>query len=103
MRRVLADIEARSTGHHDVRSAGAAGEVTGSSRPWHLGDTQPLDVVRTVANAIRRGGVLPDGAVTRDVADFEVMETEHRAGAHLSARLYRSADGLCAAGDSGMR
>ena len=85
LRRVFADIEARSTGHHDVRSAGAAGEVTGSSRPWHIGDTQPLDVVRTVSNAIRRGGVLTDrGTVALDVADFEVMETEHRAGAAVA-------------------
>jgi uncharacterized protein with von Willebrand factor type A (vWA) domain len=84
LRRVFADLEARSAGQHDMRSAGAAGEVTGSSRPWHLGDTQPLDVVRTVSNAIRRGGVLPGGAVTLDVADFEVMETEHRAGAAVA-------------------
>ena len=34
--------------------AGAAGELTGSSREWRFGDEQPLDVVRTVTNAVLR-------------------------------------------------
>ena len=41
-------------GGHDVRDAGAAGEVTGASREWRFGDEQPLDVVRTVRNAVLR-------------------------------------------------
>ena len=38
-----------------MRDAGAAGEPTGASRPWEFGDEQPLDVVRTVGNAVCGG------------------------------------------------
>ncbi|MFV0459639.1 MAG: hypothetical protein ACK5MT_12815 [Actinomycetales bacterium] len=87
LRRVFADLESSARGGHDVREAGAAGELTGASRPWQLGDTQPIDVVRTVSNAIRRhageqlvaGGA--SGQVRLSVDDFEVAETERRAGA----------------------
>ena len=37
-----------------MRDAGAAGEITGASREWRFGDEQPLDVVRTVRNAVLR-------------------------------------------------
>ena len=33
----------------------AAGELTGARREWRFGDEQPLDVVRTVRNAVLRG------------------------------------------------
>ena len=49
-------LESRGRGGHDVRDAGAAGEVTGASREWRFGDEQPLDVVRTVRNAVLRSG-----------------------------------------------
>ncbi|BCJ40156.1 hypothetical protein GCM10010168_30140 [Actinoplanes ianthinogenes] len=71
-------------GEHDMRDAGAAGDLIGSSRRWEFGDDQPLDVVRTIGNAVRRR------AASRDVAtlpvrlapeDFEVAETERRASA----------------------
>ena len=48
-------------GDHDIHDAGAAGELTGATRAWRFGDEQPLDVVRTVANAVRRGGLPPAG------------------------------------------
>ena len=35
---------------HDVHDAGAAGELTGTTREWRFGDEQPLDVVKTVSN-----------------------------------------------------
>ena len=56
LRRVFADLHAARRGGHDVHDAGQAGELTGSSRPWQFGDEQPLDVVRTLTNAVRRGG-----------------------------------------------
>ncbi len=46
LRRVFAMVESKGRGGHDVRDAGAAGEVTGASREWQFGDEQPLDVVR---------------------------------------------------------
>ena len=56
--------------------------MTGSSRAWQFGDEQPLDVVRTVSNAILRSGPASDGgAVKLQVDDFEVVETERRTSA----------------------
>lgn len=79
LRRVFADLTAGPRGQHDLRSAGAAGEVSGASRPWEYGDEQPLDVVRTLTRAVRRAG--PGVPVPLAVEDFEVMETERRASA----------------------
>ncbi|QGN50531.1 VWA domain-containing protein [Micromonospora sp. WMMD558] len=79
LRRVFADLTAGPRGQHDLRSAGAAGEVSGGSRPWEYGDEQPLDVVRTLTRAVRRSGTgVP---VQLAVEDFEVVETERRASA----------------------
>ncbi|MEU8300812.1 VWA domain-containing protein [Micromonospora sp. NPDC048909] len=79
LRRVFADLTAGPRGQHDLRSAGAAGEVSGGSRPWEYGDEQPLDVVRTLTRAVRRAG--PQVPVQLAVDDFEVVETERRASA----------------------
>jgi uncharacterized protein with von Willebrand factor type A (vWA) domain len=87
LRRVFASLSGSTRGDHDVPNAGSAGELTGSSRAWHFGDEQPLDVVRTVSNAILRSGpatVDPSGAgraVKLQVDDFEVVETERRTSA----------------------
>jgi uncharacterized protein with von Willebrand factor type A (vWA) domain len=82
LRRVFSSLEEARRGDHDVRDAGAAGELTGSSRAWAFGDEQPLDVVRTVGNAVRRGGLAAaDGRVALAVEDFEVQETERRSSA----------------------
>ena len=92
--RVFRHLDAKGRGDHDVADAGSAGELTGSSRAWRFGDEQPLDVVRTVRNALQRSrpragfgvpalrrnaGLGP--RVGLDVADFEVMETERRTSA----------------------
>jgi uncharacterized protein with von Willebrand factor type A (vWA) domain len=80
LRRVLADLTSPGDGSHDVHDAGRAGELTGASRPWRFGDEQPLDVVRTLTNAVRRGGRSGDG-VRLAVEDFEVAETDRRTSA----------------------
>src|SRR5919199_2296577 len=54
LRTVFSQLEAGRRGQHDLRDAGAAGEITGASRPWAFGDDQPIDVVRTIGNAVRR-------------------------------------------------
>ncbi len=79
LRRVFARLAAHSRGEHDVADAGATGEHTGDSRPWEFGDEQPLDVVRTVRNAVLRAG--PGARVALRVEDFEVVETERRTAA----------------------
>ena len=81
LRRVFSVLESRGRGTHDVRSAGAAGEPTGSSRGWEYGDEQPLEVVRTVRNAVLRSG---PGRVRLQVEDFEVVETERRTSATVA-------------------
>ncbi len=96
LRKVFSRLDAGGRGAHDIRDAGAAGEVTGASRAWQFGDEQPLDVVRTVRNAVLRLPApvdrptrpdLParpaaDGtgrrALRLSVDDFEVVETERR-------------------------
>ncbi|MEU5880236.1 hypothetical protein [Spirillospora sp. NPDC047279] len=86
LRRVFSQLEAGRRGDHDQHDAGQAGELTGSSREWRFGDEQPLDVVRTVSNAIHRSvatseGVRPANGVRLTVDDFEVHETERRTAA----------------------
>ncbi len=92
LRRVFAVLESRGRGSHDVRDAGAAGETTGASREWRFGDEQPLDVVRTVRNAVLRTagseGQLASASdaqlVELDSEDFEVVETERRSSAAIA-------------------
>lgn len=73
-------------GERDARRAGAAGEPTGSSRPWQFGDTEPWDTPRTVRNAVlRAAGHGPPGApVQLAVQDVEVVETELRSRAAVA-------------------
>ena len=81
LRRIFADLDAPGRGEHDLHDAGAAGERTGATRGWRFGDEQPIDVVRTVGNAVRRAG---PGPVRLHVDDFEVVETERRTSAAVS-------------------
>jgi uncharacterized protein with von Willebrand factor type A (vWA) domain len=87
LRTVFADLRSTRPGGHDVHDAGQAGDITGSSRQWQFGDEQPLDVVRTLTNAVRRGG-LPSGRRVRMLPeDFEVAETERRTTAAVCLLL----------------
>ncbi|RAY14352.1 hypothetical protein DPM19_15410 [Actinomadura craniellae] len=78
LRRVFAQLTEGGRGDHDQRDAGQAGELTGASREWRFGDEQPIDVVRTLGNAVRRSGA---GRPKLTVDDFEVLETERRTSA----------------------
>ncbi|MCU1692517.1 MAG: putative magnesium-chelatase subunit chlD [Frankiales bacterium] len=81
LRKVFSQLSSKGRGGHDVRDAGAAGDRTGASRQWEFGDEQPLDVVRTVRNAVLRSGA---GDVRLQVQDFEVVETERRTTAAVA-------------------
>ncbi|WP_436496684.1 vWA domain-containing protein [Actinokineospora sp. HUAS TT18] len=70
-------------GERDTARAGAAGEVTGASRPWEFGDSEPWEVSRTVRNAVLRTASTGE-AVRIDVTDVEVVETEQRARAAIA-------------------
>ena len=77
LRDVVAGLRA-GRGERDTARAGAAGELTGASRPWEFGDTEPWDVSRTVRNAMLRTVSAGELSVTLDVTDVEIAETEQR-------------------------
>ena len=82
LRRIFSSLDEGRRGDHDIAGLGLAGEATGASRPWVFGDEEPLDVVRTVRNAVLRGAAWrPGGAVELAPGDFEVLETERRTSA----------------------
>ena len=58
----LRDVAQQLSGRHgerETRRAGAAGELTGATRPWAFGDTEPWNVTRTLTNAVLRRGRAP--------------------------------------------
>ena len=91
-------------GQRDSRNVGAAGDLSGSTRAWEFGDTEPWDIPRTITNAVlrsaseveerpeaasrNRGGIssgspsLP--SVRIQVDDIEVAETEARTQAAVA-------------------
>jgi uncharacterized protein with von Willebrand factor type A (vWA) domain len=85
---LLKDVATRLTGrqgNRDTRNAGATGDLTGGTRPWAYGDTEPWDLPRTVLNAVTRS--VADGRsgplrLTMD--DIEVSETEDRTQAAVA-------------------
>ncbi|HJU00145.1 MAG TPA: hypothetical protein VJ966_02940 [Actinomycetes bacterium] len=82
LRRIFSSLDEGRRGDHEVPGLGLAGEPTGASRPWQFGDEEPLDVVRTVRNAVLRGAPRrAGGAIALAPEDFEVLETERRTSA----------------------
>jgi uncharacterized protein with von Willebrand factor type A (vWA) domain len=90
-RAALRDVAQQLSGRHgerETRRSGAAGELTGATRAWEFGDTEPWNVTRTVVNAVlrtaatnavlRRTGEPGDGPIRIAVDDVEVSETETR-------------------------
>ena len=73
-------------GERDHRRAGAAGELTGATRPWQFGDTEPWNVTRTLTNAVLRqaGTATIDSPIRITVDDVEVSETETRTQAAVA-------------------
>ena len=84
----LRDVAQQLSGRHGERAtrrAGAAGELTGATRPWAFGDTEPWNVTRTLTNAVlRRAGGDTDGPLRIAVDDVEVSETETRTQAAVA-------------------
>jgi uncharacterized protein with von Willebrand factor type A (vWA) domain len=87
---LLKDIAQRMSarqGERELRQAGAAGDLSGATRPWVFGDTEPWDIPRTVLNGIRRRSGDPSGRLI-EIDDIEVAETE----AHTRAAVALLAD-----------
>ncbi|HOW95652.1 MAG TPA: VWA domain-containing protein, partial [Mycolicibacterium fallax] len=85
----LRDVAQQLSGRHgerDTRRAGAAGELTGASRPWQFGDTEPWNVTRTLTNAVLRqaGTGVAEPPLRITVDDVEVSETETRTQAAVA-------------------
>lgn len=80
LRSVMARLRSRH-GERDADRAGAAGEPTGTMRPWTYGDTEPWDAGRTVRNAVLRRAAEGQDAPRLDISDLEVTETEQRSRA----------------------
>ncbi|MBV9088405.1 MAG: VWA domain-containing protein [Mycobacteriaceae bacterium] len=89
----LRDVAERLSGRNgerDTSRAGAAGELTGATRPWQFGDTEPWNVTRTLTNAVLRQagtGIFadrPDSPVQITVDDVELSETEARTQAAVA-------------------
>lgn len=86
----LRDVAQQLSGRHgerETRRAGAAGELTGATRPWSFGDTEPWNVTRTITNAVLRragSGEGDDVPLRIAVDDVEVSETETRTQAAVA-------------------
>ncbi|ORV92202.1 VWA domain-containing protein [Mycolicibacterium iranicum] len=85
----LRDVAQQLSGRHgerDTRKAGAAGELTGATRPWQFGDTEPWNVTRTLTNAVLREAGTGESArpIRITVEDVEISETETRTQAAVA-------------------
>lgn len=98
-RAALRDVAQQLSGRHgerDTRRAGAAGELTGATRAWEFGDTEPWNVTRTLTNAVLRRaggasgqergdpGITPHAELRISVDDVEISETETRTQAAVA-------------------
>ncbi len=87
LRDVVQQLSGRR-GERETQRAGAAGELTGGTRPWQFGDTEPWNVTRTLTNAVLRragtGFAMSDGRIRITVDDVEVSETETRSQAAVA-------------------
>ncbi len=85
---LLKDVATRMhgrAGQRETRNAGAAGDLTGGSRPWEFGDTEAWDIPRTILNGVQRRLGSPDaGGRLVEVDDIEVLETESRSQAAVA-------------------
>lgn len=83
---LLRDVAQRLSGRQgqrELRQAGAAGDLSGATREWQFGDTEPWDVPRTVLNGIRRRAADPMEPRFA-VEDIEIAETEARTQAAVA-------------------
>ena len=91
LRKVFATLDFGARGEHDVRASGANGELTGTTREWRYGDEQPLEVVRTLTNSIRRDiSQYRNGSLKIEPVDFEIRETETRSRAAVALLVDQS-------------
>jgi uncharacterized protein with von Willebrand factor type A (vWA) domain len=87
---LLRDVAERMSGRRgarELRRAGAAGDLSGATREWAYGDSEPWHVPRTITNAVVRTvaeGGDPRSGVRLSIDDVEVQETEARTQAAVA-------------------
>src|SRR3954451_21089674 len=75
---LLRDVAERMSGrqgNRELQRAGAAGDLSGATRAWSFGDTEPWHVPRTMLNGVLRRAGDPSGP-RLSIDDVEVQETE---------------------------
>lgn len=83
---LLRDVAERMSGrqgNRELQRAGAAGDLSGATRAWEFGDTEPWHVPRTMLNGVLRRAGDPDGPML-SIEDIEVQETEARTQAAVA-------------------
>ncbi len=83
---LLRDVAERMSGrqgNRELQRAGAAGDLSGATRPWEFGDTEPWHVPRTMLNGVLRRAGDPSGP-RLSIDDVEVQETEARTQAAVA-------------------
>ncbi|MDO8309783.1 MAG: hypothetical protein Q7V58_15685 [Actinomycetota bacterium] len=90
LRTVFESLDGATRGNHEIHRAGAAGELTGTSRAWAFGDEQPVDVVGTLRNAMSRQLIDGRDRMTLAADDFAVHETETRTRAAVALLIDQS-------------
>lgn len=83
---LLRDVAERMSGRQgqrELQRAGAAGDLSGATRQWAFGDTEPWHVPRTMLNGVLRRAGDPTGP-RLSIDDVEVQETEARTQAAVA-------------------
>lgn len=83
---LLRDVAERMSGrqgNRELQRAGAAGDLSGATRSWEFGDTEPWHVPRTMLNGVLRRAGDPTGP-RLSIDDVEVQETEARTQAAVA-------------------
>ncbi len=81
--RDVADRMSGRQGQRELQRAGAAGDLSGATRSWAFGDTEPWHVPRTLLNGVLRRAGDRHGPIL-SIDDVEVQETEARTQAAVA-------------------
>ena len=88
LREVFGKMQKDGIGGHRVDSSGVGGDVTGASLPYEPGQPFDVNLYKSLANAVKRGGAgVP---IRMEVEDFEVDEVEHSTDAATVLMLDQS-------------
>jgi uncharacterized protein with von Willebrand factor type A (vWA) domain len=88
LREVFGKLQKDGIGGHRIESTGDGGDPTGASAPYEPGQPFDVNLYKSLANAVKRGGAgVP---IRMQVEDFEVDELEHSTDAATVLMLDQS-------------